>query len=44
MSPLNGSTLIYKTFILPFFYKNQTAIDNLINRGVAAATNLADEG
>ena len=44
MSPLDGSTLIYKTFVLPFFYKNQGAIDNVLNRGKAAFSNLADEG
>jgi receptor expression-enhancing protein 5/6 len=33
MSPLNGSTLIYQTVILPFFKKNQGSIDNALNRG-----------
>ena len=33
MSPLNGSTLIYQTVILPFFKKNQGTIDSALSRG-----------
>jgi hypothetical protein len=43
MSPLDGSTLIYKKFVVPFFYKNQGAIDNVINRGREKFNTLADE-
>ena len=43
MSPLDGSTLIYKKFVVPFFYKNQGAIDNVINRGKEKFNILADE-
>jgi hypothetical protein len=43
MSPLDGSTLIYKKFVVPFFYKNQGAIDNVINKGREKFNTLADE-
>jgi hypothetical protein len=43
MSPLDGSTLIYKKFVVPFFYKNQGAIDNVINRGKEKLSSFADE-
>ena len=33
MSPLDGSTLLYKKLVVPMFNKSRTAIDNVVNRG-----------
>jgi hypothetical protein len=43
MSPLDGSSLIYKKFVLPFFLKNQGVIDGFVNRGKEKFNVLADE-
>ena len=44
MSPLNGSTLIYQTVILPFFKKNHGAIDNALSRGKEFAGDAIAKG
>lgn len=33
MSPLNGAGLIYNKVILPLFMKNQSKIDEMLNKG-----------
>lgn len=33
MSPMDGSTLIYKKLVLPVFREKQGSIDSLLNKG-----------
>jgi len=40
MSPLNGAGTIYNKIILPLFHKNQSKIDQVLNKG----KNLVDQG
>merc|ERR1712083_111682 len=40
MSPLNGSATIYNNILLPLFNRNQSKIDNVLNRGKS----LVDQG
>ena len=40
MSPLNGAGLIYTKIILPLFMKNQSKIDQVLNKGKG----LVDQG
>ena len=43
MSPLNGSTFIYSKFIVPVFYKNRSAIDDILNKGSNTIGKFTDE-
>ena len=40
MSPLNGSATIYNNILLPLFNRNQSKVDNVLNKGKS----LADQG
>lgn len=42
MSPLEGSTLIYKRLILPYFLKHESAIDDVVKKGSEKIAKLAD--
>ena len=44
MSPLDGSTLIYKRLILPFFLKNKTSIEKVVNQGKELAGDAYETG
>jgi hypothetical protein len=43
MSPLDGSTVIYSKFIVPVFYKNRSAIDDILNKGSSTFGKFTDE-
>ena len=42
MSPLEGSTIIYKKIILPYFLKHESAIDDVVKKGSEKIAKLAD--
>ena len=43
MSPLDGSTFIYSKFIVPVFYKNRSAIDDILNKGSSTIGKFTDD-
>jgi len=43
MSPLDGSSLIYNKIILPLFKKNQSKIDEVLNKGKEKMSGYADK-
>merc|ERR1712080_432203 len=43
MSPLDGASLIYRKIVLPFFIKNQSRIDNVLNRGREQLAGVSDK-
>lgn len=43
MSPLDGSTLIYKKLVLPVFKEKQTSIDSFLNKGKEKFDSMAGD-
>lgn len=43
MSPMEGSTMIYRKLVVPFFNKNHATIDNIIAKGKDKVNKIADE-
>jgi len=43
MSPMDGSTIIYKKIILPFFLKHEPALDNIVNKGKEKMSKFAGD-
>ena len=43
MSPLDGASLIYNKIVLPLFIKNQSRIDNVLNRGREQLAGVSDK-
>ena len=43
MSPLDGSSMIYHKIILPLFKKNQSKIDEVLNKGKEKMSGYADK-
>lgn len=42
MSPMQGSTVIYKKVILPYFLKHESAIDEAVKKGTDAISQFTD--
>ena len=42
MSPLEGSTVIYNKIIRPYFLKHESVIDDVVKKGTAGISKLAD--
>lgn len=43
MSPLDGSSTIYNKIVLPWFRKNQTALDQAVSKGKEKLSSIADQ-
>jgi len=43
MSPLDGASTIYHNFVLPWFRKNQTALDQAVHEGRKKMSSFADQ-
>ena len=43
MSPLDGASTIYNNFVLPWFRKNQTALDEAVSKGRKNISDFADQ-
>lgn len=43
MSPLDGASTIYHSFVLPWFRKNQSTLDQAVNEGRKKISSFADQ-